>query len=623
MPGIVAVVNDKSGKELLEPMINSVKYEDWYLIDSYVGKKLAIGRAHLGILNPEPQPIFNEDGSLGIFMDGEVYDYCEEKKYLESNGHKFKVANDPEFCLHLFEEYGEDFVKKLNGSFVIVIFDAKNRKILFTNDRYGLRPFYYAKNGDKFLFASEVKAILEDKTFKKEINHEAVVDFFAFEKILGDKTLFKGIKALPPATVLVWTNGKLFKHRYWDFEFKVPCDQKEEEYVVNLVCIFKKAIERRMRGNHRIGVNLSGGMDSRTIVAAIDKKHYPIHTFTYGVREGDEAKIAEKIAKKLGAKHKFFELKRHYLAHFAEMGVYLTDGMCSCWNFYWMGFLKKMREDIDVVLHGLGMCILRNPLIFGGFYLDHKIVKAQNNAFLNLFYEKLNVNVTKEMMPNFFSNTYYQRIKDMPMKSLERTLKGAMDENPANKYHCFSKVTRWYLQNYARSQTSPARRCYLEDRMPGFDNDFVDFVLGIPPKLRFEHNIYYKFFTRLAPDLAKIPYQLTGVPPAAPPVAHKIGLFIKQGYKILIRKLRIVTRGKVSIPMKIGYPDYDEWIRRDKELRKFFLDILLSEKTMSRGYFNEAYITQMVKDHMSSKKDYGRQLCALLTFELWHRLFAD
>jgi len=612
MPGIVVVVNDKREKQLLESMMNSVRHEDWYLTDFYIEETFAIARVHLGILNPEPQPIFNEDGSLGIFMDGEVYDYDEEKRNLKANGHKFKVDNDPEFCLHLFEEHGEDFVKRLNGSFVIVIFDAVKRKILVANDRYGLRPFYLTKNGRKYLFASEVKAILEDKTFKKEINHEAVADFFAFEKILGDKTFFKGINALPPASLLVCSNGELSVKQYWHFKFQEEHVREEDYYADHLVRIFRKAVERRMKGNHRIGVNLSGGLDSRSIVTAIDKKYYPIHTFTYGVKDGDEARIAEKVAEKLGSKHRFFELKRNYLVHFAEIGVYLTDGMCNCFHFHWMSLLRQMKEDIDVVFHGLGLATF-----LGGSYLNREILKAKESILPQLVYKKLNVLVSKEMMPHFFSGVYYQKIKDIPSKSFMRSFIEVKAKNPANKSDLF------FLCNYTRSITSPARRSYLEDRIPGYDNDFVDFVLKIPPKLRFEHKIYYKFFKKLAPDLAKIPYQKTGIPPVAPLLAHKIGFLIKVGFKTLVRKLRNMTRGRVSIPDKIGYPYYDEWIREDKELRKFLVNTLLDGKMMSRGYFNEEYVTKMVKDHMSSKKDYGRQLCALLTFELWHRLFFD
>jgi len=623
MPGIVAVVNDKNGKTLLESMINSVMHENWYLVDSYIDEPtLAVGRVHLGVFNPESQPIFNEDGSLIIVMDGEIYDYHKVKKNLELKGHKFKVGNDPEFILHLFEEYGEDFVRKLNGSFVIVIYDAKKQRIIVVNDRHGLRPFYYAQNGQKYLFASEVKAILQDKTFKKKINHAAVADFFAFERILGDKTFFKGINVLPPASILVWSNGKLSKKQYWDFEFKQEYSHAdtEEYYVKNLVRIFRKAVRRRMKGKHRFGVFLSGGLDSRSIAAAIDKKHYPIHTFTYGVKEGDEAKIAENVAKKLGTEHKFLELKRDYLARFAEEGVFLTDGMCNCFHFFWISLRKRVKEDVDVVFHGMGLGVS-----LGGFYtytpLDvRKILKAQDSTIASLLYRKLTsyTLVTDEMMPHFFSNTYYQRIKGMPIRSLIRELKKVKVKHPANKWNCF------FHRNHTRYHSSVNHlRRYLEDRVPAYDNDFVDFCLKIPPELLFEHKVYYKFFTKLAPDLAAIPYQKTGVPPLAPLFAHRIGLLIKGGYKMFIQKLRGITGGRVLIQHKIGYPDLDEWIRKDKVLRKFFEDILLNEKTMSRGYFNREYITQIIKEHMSGKKDYARQLCALLTFELWHRLFVD
>jgi len=572
----------------------------------------------LGILNPEAQPIFNEDGSLGIFMDGEVYDYDKQKTKLESNGHKFKVGNDPEFCLHLYEEYGEDFVQSLNGSFVIIIFDIKNRKMIVANDRFRLRPFYYAKNGEKHLFASEVKAILEDTTFKTRICHEAVADFFAFQMILGDKTFFEGITVLPPASILILSDGELSIRKYWDFKFQEKRNRPREYYVENLVRVFRRAVERRMKGNHRIGVSLSGGLDSRSIVAAINKKHYPIRTFTYGVRGGDEARIAEKVAKKLGTTHRFFELKRDFLVDYVELGVRLTDGMSSCWHFHWMSLLEQIAKDVDLVFHGLGMDIM-----LGGWTapssvrIHRRILKAKNDAVLaNLAYQKLRKFGVKEIK-SLFSDAYYQKIKDMPIQSFKKALKEVKAKHPGD----IADYIVW--RDYTRTSTSPARRSYVEDREPGYDNDLVDFILKIPPALRFEHKIYHDFFTKLAPNLAKIPYQGTGFIPFAPFFLHKIGRLVKLGYKKFIHRLRNVTRGRVSIPDRMGYPDYNEWIRKDVRLRKFFEDILLDERTLNRGYFNENYVHETVESHMSSRKDCGKELCALLTFELWHRLFVD
>ena len=620
MPGLVVVINDKNRKALLESMLNSIKYENWYSTDSYNGPVFAIGRTHLGVLNPEAQPIFNEDGSLGIFMDGEVYDYDKQKRNLESNGHKFKVGNDAEFCLHLYEEYGEDFVKNLNGSFVIIIFDAQNRKMIVANDRFRLRPFYYAKNGEKYLFASEVKAILQDKKFERKICHQAVADFFAFQWILGDKTFFEGIKALPPASILTWSDGKSCIRRYWDFEFKEDLNRPKKYYVENLVRVFRKAVERRMKGNHRIGVSLSGGLDSRSIVAAINKKHYPIHTFTYGVRGGDEAKIAENVAKKLGTTHRFFELKRDFLADYAELGVRLTDGMISCIHFHWMSLLTQIAGDVDIVFHGLGMDIMVGGSTSPRYVKIHrKILKAKNAADVaNLQYQKFRLNGIKQI-DSLFSDNYYQKIKDMPIHSLKEAMKEACmhAKHPGNQ----ANYSLW--RNYTSYSTSPARRSYVQDRVPGYDNDFIELILEIPPELRFQHKIYYEFFAKLAPNLTKIPQQVTGIPPLAPFFLQKIGRYVKSGYKKFIHTMRNFTSGRISIPDKIGYPDYDEWIRKDARLRTFFEDILLDERTLSRGYFNEDYVRKIVRNHMSGKKDYGQELCALLTFELWHRLFVD
>lgn len=621
MPGIVGVINDKNGKTLLRSMMYSVKHRDWYLMDSYAAETFAIGRVHLGTLNSEPQPIFNEDKSLGIFMDGEIYDYSEEKKNLESKGHKFVVGNDPEFCLHKFEESGEDFVKNLNGSFVIVIFDKESRQILIVNDRHGLRPFYYAQNGKKHLFASEIKAILQDKTFKKEINHSAVADFFAFDRILGYKTFFEGISVLPPASIVVLSKKKIEVKQYWDFRFKEEYSQAftKEYYVEKLVYSFRKAVRRRMKGKHHFGVFLSGGLDSRSVVAEISKKHNPVYTFTYAIEKGDEAKIAERVAWKLGTKHTFLKLERNYLARFAEEGVYLTDGMCNCRHFYWISsILDRVKKDVDVVFHGLGMGWLACPYLSFADPIHRKIVKTQDKFLLDLMYRKLNTLVTDTMMPHFFSDNYYQKIKGAPRRSLKRALENVPAQHPINKQDCL------FLRIAGRYQMGPVLlRSSLEDRIPGFDNDFVNVILEVPPELRLNHKIYYEFFASLAPNLAKISYQKTGVSPIAPVLVHKIGFLIKNGYKMFVRKLIDITRGRIALLDNIGYPSQDELIRKDEELRKFFQNILLDKKTLSRGYFNKEYITQMIEDHMSRKKDYGKQLCALLTFELWHRLFVD
>lgn len=629
MPGIVAIINaerqDSVGNEsLLRDMASSIAHENWQKTDVFFRPPLSIARVHLGITNAEQQPIFNEDKSVFIFMDGEVSGYDEEKSKLELRGHRFEFNNDPEFCLHLFEEYGEAFVEKLDGSFVLVIFDIKNEKILIANDRNSLRPLFYTKNGDRYIFSSEVKAILRDKTLKKDIDDEAVANFFAFGRILvEEKTFFKRIKLMPPASTAIWSKGKILFERYWNINYREEYDTSltEEYYVDTLVNLWLKAIEKRTRGKHRFGIFLSGGLDSRVVAASVAERRCPIHTFTYGITGGDEAKIAEQVAEKLGAQHRFLELKSDCLISFAERGVFLTDGMDNCANFYWLYVMPVVRQHVDVVFHGHGQDILLGALLYrvrsAKIHLDNQILKAEGDNLTALLYKKLNSLIPEEMMPSFFSETYYRKIRNVPSRLFRKAFAEISSTNVLNKTDCF------YLRSMTRDYWGVVLlRNFAEDRVVGLDRDLLEFAIGIPPRLRIGQNLYYKFLAKLSPEMARIPYQKTGVAPRMPMLAHRIGFLIKGGYKTLTRIIRQKTAGTVSLPMKMGYPDIDEWIR-DQEAEKYFRDILLSERTLSRGYFNKEAIKKMVDEHMSRSKDWGTQLCALLTFELWNRLFID
>jgi asparagine synthase (glutamine-hydrolysing) len=199
-------------------MIDSVKHEESYSTDKYFSQHFACARIHLGIFNPQIQPVFNQDKSLCIFLDGKIYDHKDKLNELKNRGYKFIFENDPEFCLHSYEEYGKDFIKTLNGCFVLLIYDFKSKKVIIANDRFGLRVHYYAINNGKLLFAPEAKAILQDETFKKELNDEAVAEFFAFGEFWGEKTFFTGINIMAPASIITYDGRDLSIEKYWEVE---------------------------------------------------------------------------------------------------------------------------------------------------------------------------------------------------------------------------------------------------------------------------------------------------------------------------------------------------------------------------------------------------------------------
>ena len=615
MPGIICTINGMD-ESLFDNMCNSIKHEPGYKIEKYIFHQFSIARVHLGIVNPEPQPIFNEDKSLCIFMDGEIFGYEKEKQDLESR-HDFKVNNDPEFCLHLYEEHGERFVEKLNGVFTIVILDLNDQKLLVTNDRYGLRPSYYARIKDRIYFTPEVKAILQDGEFNKTINDDAVAEFFAFGHLLGNKTFFKGIDVFPPASIFAYQDGESEIKKYWDFKFEEDTNYSEDCYTNELVKLFRQSVERIMKGNHRFGVFLSGGLDSRSVFAAIDKKHYPIHTITFTFPNSDNSyKIAKKVSEKRGAIHKQLEMKEDSISsygEYAEKGVYRTDGMINIIHFSTHSILNEMMKPIDIAFTGFG-----GETLLGGVDLKKNILFAKSDREISeILYKRYN-HMDEKMMRDFFSKQYYNKIKGAAFRSLEEELKKSIDKLPGNRCNYFvfkNRETRYLgmVLNYFRSK--------YEDRKPFYDNDLVDFILKIPPELRSNHHIYIKFIKRAFPDLSKIPYSLTGIRADAPPFLYNLGRLIKM--KRLKRYLRNKTRGFICGSLKTDYPDIGKWIREDSKVNKFFKEVILDERTLNRGYFNKEYIIKIFNDHMSIKRDYSNLLCAIVTFELWNRLFID
>lgn len=623
MPGLIGIVSNQNEKvnteDLLSKMCQEIRHESWYKIDTHLNKKIGLGRVHLGILNPEQQPIFNEDKTLCILMDGEIYDYQDMKNELVIKGHTFSLNNDPEFILHLYEEYGIDFVQKLNGSFTLVIWNERSEDLLIINDRYGLRPLYYTLSNGYLLFGSEVKAILQDENFNRIVDDRSVADFFSFGYILGNKTFFQGIELLPPASIMTYNAGQISIKQYWNFNF---CKESEkypiEYYSQKFSKLLLQAVERQMKGNHRIGVPLSGGLDSRLIVASIDKKHYPLHTFTFGILNCDDARFAQMIANKLGTTHHFFEFRPEDIVSYASKEVYLMDGMLNCFHAHRMQTYGEISSHINVALSGF-------ELLFNTYYINEipsvsKIFNmySDNEIFFQYFAHSRFVkdkNYTSSIK-QLFSEQYYSQTKDFPSDSIENILDKSIKASPFEKigyYNLKQRQRRFYLYG------TVLPRHTIEVRTPLLDNDLMDFVFSLPPELRAEDKlISIKTIIDNFPKLVSISNTKTGMVITANNLQIRINNMISNA-KHLINRIT----GKTIFENRKNYADYENWIKNNKELREYILNILLDEKTLKRPYFNQKYIKEILDLHMSGKKYNTELIGRLLTFELWNRQFID
>jgi asparagine synthase (glutamine-hydrolysing) len=617
MPGLVGIVwNNRVDELLLDKMANSIRHEDWYKVDKYTDSFFRAARVSLGIFNPEPQPIFNENRTICIFMYGKIYNYEREVNELKNRGHKFTIYNDAEFCLHSYEEYGKDFVNSLNGSFVLAIYDLKHREIIIANDRYGLRPLYYAMNSGKLLFASEVKAILEDSRFSKELNDETIAEFFAFQgEIVSNKTFFKGIEVLPPASVFTYDGSSISIEKYWDFNYKPDYSLSEDEITDRLVQTFKEAVDIRMKDNLRYGVALSGGLDSRSIVGAMNKdRRQDLVTVTFGIRGCDEAKIAEDISRKADMRHMFVEIDSdEVITPYSEHGVFITDGMNCIGAGSLLFAYKKVKPHIDVLFDGL-----MGNVLPGGSELTRGAFRIKNNEGLAKILHARRV-FPDNVLARLFTADYYAKIKDVPRRSIEDYLV-KLAGHPANRLSYFT------LQSFVRRFSylgDVIMRSVVEEATPFFDNNFIDVIIKIPPALRFNHYIYRKFLIKLAPEFATIPYNLTMVRADAPLLAWKMGRIYQGGKEKLKKKILHLTRGKIYLPSKRSYVKLDEWMRLNEKWRGFVRGLLLDEEACSRSYFNKDYIETLIKQHEAGKADHSQRLAYLATFELFLRMFAS
>jgi len=617
MPGFVGIASkDVMDEKLLNQMIDSMRHEEWYKVDKYITPDLHIGRIHLGVFNPEPQPIFNEDKSLCIFMDGKIYNYKNDMNELKKKGHQFNVGNDPEFCLHLYEETGTDFVKKLNGAFVIVIYDIENKKLIITNDRYGLRPLYYGINDDRFLFASEIKAILEDTTISKNLDMEAIAEFFAFMYMLEDKTFFKDVKTLPPATVLNYERGNLSMTQYWDFNYDPDYDMSEEDFVNKLVAKFKEAVDVRVDNKHRFGISLSGGLDSRAILAAVEEsKKDGIVTYTFGQLDSCDVKIAQKIAEKMGTKHITLDITPEMIMENFKKEVYLSDGLDYVGVSYIPPIHKNIQEYVDIAFDGLAL-----DVTLGGSHLSRKILNLKEDKKLfEYLYHKTRFFSDKEM-EKLFLPSYYKKIKNYPKNSFRVAFNKIGDKNLANK------ADHFFLQTHVRRWTVMGHvllRYAIENSVPTYGNDLIDLIQKIPPELRYNHKIYQKFLKKLSPELSKIPYNQTMLRADTPVIFWPVGRAYQYGKEKIAELLYRFSRGRVHIfaTKRYGYVNYAEWFRTNENWNEMFSELVLDKNSLSKKYLNQEYINTLLQQHKNRKKNNHIKLLYILTFELFLRQF--
>jgi asparagine synthase (glutamine-hydrolysing) len=354
---------------------------------------LGLGHRRLSIIDLSSkgdQPIKNEDESVVVVLNGEIYNYRELTNDLKSNGHTFKSNSDTEVIVHLYEEFQEGFLDKLNGMFAIALFDKNRDTILLARDRLGIKPLFYAINGENLYFASEIKSLLSVEEISREIDHKALDTYITFGYIPGNRTIFKDIRKLPAASFLIYKNKKAKISSYWSLKYLPKITYTETEISEHLVYLFEKAVKRHLISDVPVGAFLSGGLDSSIIVALMSRvTNYRINTISLGFSAGgkDELKYSAAVADRYQTNHQEFTVEPEMTHILPELIWHLDEPFFdnSIIPTYYIS--KLARNKVKVVLSGDG-----GDEMFGGYEWARR--QQYQNAF-GLFFPLINKISTK------------------------------------------------------------------------------------------------------------------------------------------------------------------------------------------------------------------------------------
>ncbi len=618
MPGLVGFSKNNLTLEnvgaLLRKMAGALESEDRFKACLYHEEGLGLGRVCLDFACHEPQPVWNKERTVCALVEGELYNRLELREWLVGRGHRPEAGSDAEVVLGLYEETSEDFASRLNGAFLVAIWDQRSRKLLLINDRLGLFPLYYAEVNNGLLFASGVRSLLADPDLSRSVDRVAINQFLVLDHLLDDRTLLAAVRLLPQASLLTFTDGHLHIRPYWKLQYPDHYEDRSEEVCVDqLIEFLRRAVTRQAPNGKPSGMLLSGGMDSRILLAMLRDgiAGGSFHTFTWGIPGCDDARYAGELATRLGTRHEFLELRPDWLRGLANEAVRITDGMANVVNLHALATLEKEAQSAQVLYKGfLGDALL-------GFALKRQMWADYDEATQWQVHLKVHnshgvVNYTRDEQSKLFTDAFQSSVGEAVYETYRDGMTRSGVSQLANQRLYFDLTQRVPRMTVKGVEVVRSRALV---RLPFCDNELLDFVLTVPPGFLFERHLMKAALIKSYPELAKIPVAGTCRPMI--PCARDLWI---QTRSLLAWHLNKAGLGWLAGVERRPYKDYNNWFRTS--LRQWVEELLLSERAMDRGYFNPDSIRSLVAEHMAGK-NYAVRLGAMATIELWHRQFLD
>lgn len=586
--------------------------DEGFFTQNHVG--LGMRRLSVIDLDGGHQPIFTQDKSKVIVFNGEVYNFVDHRPVLEQKGHRFSTKTDTEVVLHLYEEYGLNFFEKMNGMFGLAIWDETGQQLIVVRDRLGIKPLYYYRDGEKIVFASEIKAILALPSVKAELDFQGLGAFLKYGFTPAPHTLFKNIYKIPPAHYLKMKGGEMEINCFWEFSYAEKHRGSEDQIGEELYELLKSSVRYRLVADVPLGAFLSGGMDSSGIVHMMKELGTKtINTYSIGFGKGyefyNELGAAGRFARDYQTNHHEILVEPDVVDLFPKL-IALLDEPVADSSFLVTYLVSKLaRETVTVILSGVG-----GDELFGGY---RRYLNVQMNRYMGILPLWFRRHVLKKMvnsLPVDRNNTLlnYFRLAKAYLNTADLALQ--------QQYGVYTSV----FQDDFRRQLSGAN-----GEMPDFYEQY--FAQCDSPDL-LDKIMYFDLKTSLPEQLLMLTDKMTmavSLEGRVPYLDYRVVEFaarIPSHLKLKGFKLRHIQK-KI---FEKRFPDYvfqqrkkgfgapiGTWIRN--ELREMAYDLLSEQYLRRQGVFNPAAIQKALDDHFQMKEDYTDNLLALLAFQIWYR----
>jgi asparagine synthase (glutamine-hydrolysing) len=588
---------------------------------------IGLGHRRLSIVDVTGghQPMTNEGASLHITYNGEIYNHADFRSSLEARGHLYRTQCDTEAILHLYEEYGEACVEHLRGMFAFAIWDRRKKELFIARDRLGVKPLYYVHTDDGSLyFASEIKALLEAKAIKPEINFAALPDYLANHATSGEETLFRGVKRLLPGHTLFWRDGKLEMKRYWDISFNKDAEdsRRDKDYIAEWTELFRTSVRLRLMADVPLGMFLSGGIDSSAIAAVMSGMvDEPIKTFSvaFKEREANELEYARLVANTYKTNHReivvspddFFtalpKLVWHEdepLAHPSSVALYFVSKLASQnvkvvltgeGSDELLAGYERYRKTIynlsvGARYHSLTPASIKTTIrsqiegMPAGFKVRQKLLRtflALSPDIESIYFDNFAV-FSRAMQQQLLTREARERIGPIDPYSGVREFIKDTDATSLLDRLLYADI-KTYLHELLMKQDQMSMATSVESRVPFLDHKLVEFTARLPERLKL-HGWTTKYILRES---------MRGVLPEA-----------------------ILSRRKMGFPVPIG-----AWFRGG--YKWVINEYILSDRAMARGLFEPDFVRNLVTRHQTAGENHSERLWALVNFEIWQRQFFE